>query len=46
MRLITSILVSSILFISIPGKLQNLGGDRATATAPDNSEILTSERGS
>jgi hypothetical protein len=48
MRLITSILVSSILLISLAGKFQNLGirQTREDATAFDNSEILMAERGS
>jgi len=48
MRLITSILVSSILLISLAGKFQNLGfrETRGDTTTVDNSEMLMAERGS
>ncbi len=48
MRLITSILVSSILLISLAGKFQNLGfrQTKAEVATFDNSEILMTERGS
>lgn len=48
MRLITSILVSSILLITLAGKFQNLGFSqtKGDATTVDKSEMLIAERGS
>ncbi len=48
MRLITSILVSSILLISVAGRSQNPGiaGSKSDSISLDNSQMLIGERGS